>query len=218
VLAAFFEFEPVFNHAQLIVAAREAAGTALYSGRTPMAKDKKSAATNADVDADKAAETPEGEAPKKRFGKKMILIAGGAALVLFLALGAGAYFFFLAGPSDADKPKMADNVVLPLVPPKVVFYDMPAIVVNIQSADATPAYLKLSVALELAAPEEKPGIQALMPRIVDQFQSYLRELRIDDLHGSAGVLRVKEELLRRINAAATPYPVRDVLLKEMIVQ
>ena len=45
-----------------------------------------------------------------------------------------------------------------------------------------------------------------------------RELRIDDLHGSAGVLRVKEELLRRINAAASPYPVRDVLLKEMIVQ
>ena len=68
---------------------------------------------------------------------------------------------------------------------------------NIQSADSTPAYLKLSLALELAAPEEKPGIQVLMPRIVDQFQSYLRELRIDDLHGSAGVLRVKEELLRR---------------------
>lgn len=57
-----------------------------------------------------------------------------------------------------------------------------------------------------------------MPRIVDQFQSYLRELRVDDLHGSAGVMRVKEELLRRINIAASPYPVRDVLLKEMIVQ
>jgi flagellar protein FliL len=57
-----------------------------------------------------------------------------------------------------------------------------------------------------------------MPRVVDQFQSYLRELRVDDLHGSAGVLRLKEELLRRINVAAAPYPVKDVLLKEMIVQ
>jgi flagellar protein FliL len=179
-----------------------------------MAKDTKPAAT--DTDADTGAETH--EAPKKRFGKKMILIAGGAGLVLFLALAAGAYYFFFSGPSDADKPKMAGNVALPLVPPQVVFYDMPAIVVNIQSADSSTAYLKLSVALELAAPEEKPGIQALMPRIVDQFQGYLRELRVDDLHGSAGVLRVKEELLRRINAAAAPYPVRDVLLKEMIVQ
>jgi flagellar FliL protein len=57
-----------------------------------------------------------------------------------------------------------------------------------------------------------------MPRIVDQFQSYLRELRVDDLRGSAGVMRLKEELLRRINVAAAPFSVRDVLLKEMIVQ
>ena len=57
-----------------------------------------------------------------------------------------------------------------------------------------------------------------MPRVVDQFQGYLRELRIDDLHGSAGVVRLKEELLRRITVAAAPFPVRDVLLKEMIIQ
>jgi flagellar FliL protein len=53
---------------------------------------------------------------------------------------------------------------------------------------------------------------------VDQFQSYLRELRVDDLKGSEGVLRLKEELLRRVNAASAPYHVRDVLLKQMIVQ
>ena len=52
---------------------------------------------------------------------------------------------------------------------------------------------------------EKAGMQALMPRVVDQFQAYLRELRVDDLKGSAGVLRLKEELLRRVNVAAAPY-------------
>lgn len=166
-------------------------------------------------------ETPpeEGEvAAPPRFSKKMLMIAGGGALVLLLALGAGTYFLFFSQPSE-PKPTIADNVALPLAPPQIVFYDMPALVVNIQSADAsTPAYLKLTVSLELAASAERAGIQALMPRIVDEFQAYLRELRIDDLHGSAGVMRVKEELLRRINVAAAPYPVRDVLLKEMIVQ
>ena len=158
-------------------------------------------------------------APPSRFSKKFLMIAGGGALALLLLLGGGIYYFFFAGSDDANKPVVVGNVVLPVVPPQVVFYDMPDIVVNIQSSESTtPVYLKLSVSLELEAPQEKPGIQALMPRIVDQFQSYLRELRIDDLHGSAGVLRVKEELLRRINAAAAPYPVRDVLLKEMIVQ
>jgi flagellar FliL protein len=95
---------------------------------------------------------------------------------------------------------------------------VPDIIVNIQSADGSPAYLKLSSSLELETADEKAGMTALMPRIVDQFQGYLRELRIDDLKGSAGVLRLKEELLRRINVAAAPYHVRDVLLKEMIVQ
>jgi flagellar FliL protein len=179
-----------------------------------MAKDK------GEPELDEENDDAEGEAaPKGLFGnKKLLMIAGGGALLVLLLLGGGVYYLFFSGPSDADKPKMVGNVVLPVVPPAVVFYDMPDLVVNIQSADSTPAYLKLSLALELAAPEEKPGIQVLMPRIVDQFQSYLRELRIDDLHGSAGVLRVKEELLRRVNAAAAPYPVRDVLLKEMIVQ
>jgi flagellar FliL protein len=182
-----------------------------------MAKDKKAPAASEEADAKPADGQADG-APKKRFGKKFLLMAGGGAAVLLLALGAGAYFFLLRSPGDAGKSRTAGAVQLPLVPPQVAFFDMPDIVVNVQSADSTPAYLKLSVALELAVPEEKPALQTLMPRIVDQFQSYLRELRIDDLRGSAGVMRVKEELLRRVNVAAAPYPVRDVLLKEMIVQ
>jgi len=100
----------------------------------------------------------------------------------------------------------------------VAFSDVPDILVNIQSSDGTPAYLKLSLSLEMDNELEKTGMTALMPRLVDQFQSYLRELRVEDLKGSEGPLRLKEELLRRVNAAAAPYKVRDVLLKQMIVQ
>jgi flagellar FliL protein len=189
---------------------------------------KKKKAADAEADdaegEDKPEEKKEGEdgeaaaeAPKKgRFGGKMMLIAGGGvALVLLLGGGAAAYFFLFAAPKPTET---AQNAPVPLVPPTVTYYDMSNIIVNIQTPDGTPAYLKLSVSLELNTPEEKAGIQALMPRVVDQFQGYLRELRIDDLRGSAGVMRLKEELLRRINVAAAPYRVRDVLLKEMIVQ
>jgi flagellar FliL protein len=156
--------------------------------------------------------------PKKRFGKKFLLIACGGGLALLLAAGAGAYFFFFSGAQPTGTKTAMSATGTPLVAPQVAYYDVPDIVVNIESADGTPAYLKLSVALELDSADEKPGIQALMPRVVDQFQGYLRELRIDDLHGSAGVVRLKEELLRRITVAAAPFPVRDVLLKEMIIQ
>lgn len=177
----------------------------------------KTEAKKLDDDRDDSAEGEQPEASKKRFGKKFLLIAGGGGLALVLALGAGAYFFlFSGGSSSATKTASAQGV--PLVAPQIAYYDIPDIVVNIQSADGSPAYLKLSVSLELDNAEEKPGIQTLMPRVVDQFQGYLRELRVDDLHGSAGVVRLKEELLRRINVAAAPFPVRDVLLKEMIIQ
>jgi len=135
-------------------------------------------------------------------------------LVLLLALGAGLYFFVFSGSADQSKTATA----APITPPQVAFYDVPDLIVNIQSADGTPAYLKLSVALELDTADEKAGMQALMPRIVDQFQGYLRELRVDDIRGSAGIMRLKEELIRRVNVAAAPYRVHDVLLKEMIVQ
>ena len=168
-------------------------------------------------------EKPEGEAveaaPKKGLlgklkSRKMLMIAVPVLLLVLGGGGAGAYFFlFKKAPSTEAK---AEDV--PLTPPAVVFSDLDKLTVNIQGADATPAYLQLSVTLELENYAQKAGIAALMPRVKDQFQAYLRELRLEDTQGSEGVMRLKEELLRRVNVAAAPYKVRDVLIQDMIVQ
>jgi flagellar FliL protein len=155
---------------------------------------------------------------KKLLGNRKMLLIGGGALLLLMAAGGGGYFFFFSGSSASTGAQASDAPTEPIVAPQVAFFDVPDIVVNIQTADGSAAYLKLSASLELARADEKAGLEALKPRIVDQFQAYLRELRVDDLKGSAGVLRLKEELLRRVNVAAAPFPVKDVLLKEMIVQ
>ena len=75
-----------------------------------------------------------------------------------------------------------------------------------------------SFTLELAAEADIEHLEQVLPRIVDNFQVYLRELRIEDLKGSAGIYRLREELLLRVNAAAYPAEVRDVLFKEMLIQ
>jgi len=172
-------------------------------------------------DAEEGETKPEGEKQgfvKKLLGnKKLLMIAGGGLLLLLLGGGTGLYFFAFSAPKEPVKTA-SDIPDMPATPPQVAYYDVPDLIVNIQSADGTPVYLKLSLSLELYTNDEKAGIQALTPRIVDQFQGYLRELRSDDLKGSAGIMRVKEELLRRTNVAAAPYRVRDVLLKEMIIQ
>jgi len=186
-----------------------------------MAKPEKNA------DAEDQDGSPEGEAQteggkkgfvKKLLGnKKLLMIAVGGLLLLLAGVGAGLYFFVFAGHNEPVKTA-ASGPEFPAIPPQVAYFDIPDLIVNIQSADGSPVYLKLSLSLELYTVEEKAGIQVLIPRIVDQFQGYLRELRADDLKGSAGIMRVKEELLRRTNVAAAPYKVRDVLLKEMILQ
>jgi flagellar FliL protein len=150
---------------------------------------------------------------------KKLIVVGGLAVALSGAWGASQ---FLGGPARGEHAEggqaAAHAPVSELPPANAAFYDVPDIIVNIQGADSTPAYLKLAVALELDNAEARAAIEPVMPRVIDQFQTYLRELRVDDVRGSMGVMRLKEELLRRVNLAAAPTPVRDVLLKEMIVQ
>ena len=153
-------------------------------------------------------------APRKGFSikallsRKLIIIAA-AAIVVLGAAGGGAYHF-LGSRSEAAP-------VSKIKPP--VFVDLPEVLVNLSStgSDRTQ-YLKVKVVLEVPDESIKTQIQPLMPRLMDTFQTYLRELRATDLDGSAGLYRLKEELTRRVNAAIAPERINAVLFKEIVVQ
>jgi flagellar FliL protein len=138
----------------------------------------------------------------------MLMIAAAALIVLG---GGGAAALFMFGHGDA---KTAANVVKP-----VVFVDMPDVLVNLSAtgADRTQ-YLKVKIVLEVPDAGVVTQIQPLMPRVMDAFQTYLRELRPTDLDGSAGLYRLKEELTRRVNASVSPNRITAVLFKEIVVQ
>ena len=103
-------------------------------------------------------------------------------------------------------------------PDGVTFFTLPDRVVNIQSADGRPTFLKLKLTLEMADPALAHHLQAEAPRMQDMFQSFLRELRPEDLAGSAGTFQLRAELLRRVNLIAAPGKVDAVLIEEMLVQ
>ena len=158
----------------------------------------------------------EGEA--KGRGKSKLMIIVGSVVALLLVAGTGLYFTCMLDSLMGKKKEAPAAVEAP--PPKpLVFFDLPDFLVNLNSGGAKKAsFLKLSVSLELEKQEDTARLQAVMPRIVDNFQIYLRELRIDDLRGSGGIYRLREELLARVNAAVAPVKVNDVLFKEMLVQ
>lgn len=155
-----------------------------------------------------------GEEPRRRAlsGKKLILFVI-APLVLLLLVGGGAAFFLLGGKKEEVHVEEK-----PVVAKALVYYNLPEILVNLNAAGRRSSFLKMTISLELENPADIPKIQAVMPRIVDNMQSYLRELRAEDLKGSAGLFRLREELLARVNAAAQPAKVNDVLFQEVLVQ
>ena len=96
---------------------------------------------------------------------------------------------------------------------------MPDLLINLKASDkGRGSFLKLSVILEVEGEANIAVLNTLKPRIVDQFQVYLRELRVEDLQGSAGIHRLREELLSRANQISAPLKVRDVLFKDVLVQ
>ena len=103
-------------------------------------------------------------------------------------------------------------------PDGVTFYTMPDMVMNIQSSEGRPTYLKLKLTLEMQDAELATHLQEEMPRMKDMFQSFLRELRPEDLAGSAGSFQLRAEILRRVNLIAAPGKVDAVLIEEMLVQ
>jgi len=103
-------------------------------------------------------------------------------------------------------------------PDGVTFYTLPDMVVNIQSPDGRPTFLKLKLTLEMHDAELATTLQGQAPRMQDMFQSFLRELRPEDLAGSAGSYQLRAEILRRVNLIAAPSKVDAVLIEEMLVQ
>lgn len=148
-------------------------------------------------------------APKRKLPLKWIVIAAAGLLVLGGG-GAGAYMFF----GGFGHGKTAKAAAAP-----ATFVDLPDVLVNLSNtgSDRTQ-YLKVKIVLELPKADEVDRIQPLMPRIMDAFQTYLRELRPTDLDGSAGLYRLKEELTRRVNLAVAPNHITAVLFKEIVVQ
>lgn len=155
-------------------------------------------------------------------GKKKLFII--IAVVLLLAIGgiAAAYFTGLLQPlidmitgeettEGGEEEKKVDQE-------NAIFFPLEELIVNLNTGGRKSTFLKIRISLELADSGDISRIESVMPRIMDNFQVYLRELRIEDLKGSAGMYRLREELLTRVNAAAAPAKIQDVLFKEMLVQ
>jgi flagellar FliL protein len=154
--------------------------------------------------------TPEGAQAKGNGRRKLILTVMPAALMV---AGAALWFTGVLGKSGA-KPEAA-KAEAQAAP---VYIDIPEMVANLDSDPRRPRYLKLRARVEVRGAEDERAVRAALPRLQDLFQTYLRDMRAEDLRGSMGTYRLREELIARAGVAAAPAHVADVLFVEMLVQ
>ena len=209
-----------------------------------LGKKKKDAAAEAGTDV-AVADGAEGDAPPAKKKLPLLFIIIPAALLVLGGGGATAFLLLKPKPAAAEAEaghgeekkgghekkeekkghgEKAEGEADPAAgviaegPDGVTFYTLPDMVVNIQSPDGRPTFLKLKLTLEMHDAELATHLQEEGPRMQDMFQGFLRELRPEDLAGSAGSYQLRAEILRRVNLVAAPGKVDAVLIEEMLVQ
>lgn len=172
-----------------------------------MADDKKVKETEAET------EGQEGEG--RGGGKKKLIIVLLLGLIIVCAAAAAGFYFLKTHEEPVPETPVAEAEA-PL-PSESHYFDLPDLTVNLASAGGN-RFLRLRVVLEVGSAADLARLEQVRPRIIDDFQVYLRELRPEDLKGSAGSYRLRHDLLLRANQAAQPARVVNVLFKEFLVQ
>jgi flagellar FliL protein len=178
----------------------------------------------------------EGEEKPKKSPIKLALFIGLPVLILLLA-GVGGFLLFAGGgeedaqhaeasggESSGDGHGGGDTHAAAETHAEPHYFDLregdgevETITTNIRSTDGRPVLVQLKLSFESTNPEMESILQAHVDPIMDQFIMFLRELREDDLYGSAGMHRVRLELLRRVNLAIEPAQVDAVLIQEFLI-
>ncbi|BDX00192.1 flagellar basal body-associated FliL family protein [Maricaulis maris] len=173
----------------------------------------------------------EGEEKPKKNPLKLVLFIGLPVLILLLA-GVGGFMMFAGGGddeeqhADAGHGEAADGhgAAEAHSTDEVYYYNLregdgteETITTNIRSSTGRPIIIQLQVTFESSRSDLGPILEEHVDRVMDQYIMFLRELREDEIYGSAGQNRLRLELLRRVNMAIEPAQVDAVLIQQLLL-
>jgi len=156
-------------------------------------------------------EEVEDEGPKKK--SKMPLIIG---LVLALAGGGGGFYAVQSGMLFGDHVEAAaDSHEEVVALSDVVFVPMEPLIINLGKG-AQNQYLRFRAELEVGGAFEAE-VTTLLPRVMDILNGYLRAVDMHDLEDPNALIRLRTQMLRRIQIVTGEGRVKDLLIMEFVL-
>lgn len=155
------------------------------------------------------AELPQEAAPKKK--SKLPLILG---VVLFLALGGGGFFAVYSGIIlGHSAPETAASKVGDL--PEIAFVPLEPVTITLGEVSAN-THLRFAAQLEVNLAYQA-DVVLLIPRILDVMNGYLRAVAVEELGDPNALIRLRSQMLRRIQIVTGEGRVRDLLVTEFVL-
>ena len=162
------------------------------------------------------AEAGEGEA-KKSGGMGLII-----GIVAALLLGGGGFYatysgLLLGGDAEHSEANAKEKKPEPVMPPidKIAFVPIEKLVVSL-GTKASASHLQFSAELEVA-PDNQEEVTTLMPRILDVLNTYLRAVDEQDLESPSAMIRLRAQMLRRVQIVTGEGLVNDLLITEFVL-
>ena len=98
---------------------------------------------------------------------------------------------------------------------KVAFVDLPPVLISLESKRGT-RHLRFHAQVEVET-KYQADVEAIIPRIVNVMNSYLRALSLAELQDPLALPRLRAQLLRRLSIVSGEGRVRDLLVMEFIL-
>jgi len=119
------------------------------------------------------------------------------------------------GDVNPDSEKNAAEV---LKAKSVTYLPIPELTINLKKTSSRSRTLTASFVLALENENVRKNVNHFIPMIQDQFHTFLREMDVSDLEGMAGIERVSQEMLIRINRVVAPFSVTDLLVQKFYIR
>lgn len=154
-------------------------------------------------------------APKKKSPVKMIVIL----LVVLGLLGGGGYFAYMKYMQPGQTPEAvgAGEAVEEVSPNLGIMFSLDPFIVNLAGSQGK-RFLKVTVSLELSAPEVHAEVKENIQKIMDSILVLLSSKNFEDVYSVQGKFKLKDEITARVNRFLVLGHIKEAYFTEFIIQ